>query len=139
MLRFMHRGYSMGIKEQLAALAFFRGGKGVDVSSVDEAQQKLGLSFAEDYREYVLAYGIASCNGHELTGISQSKRLDVVAATRRARELEPRVPDNLYLIEDANIDSILIWQDEQGTVWQTMSGAEPKRIADSLIDYLRRY
>lgn len=127
----------MSISDQLSLLPGFVGGRGADVSSVEDAQKILGLLFSADYRSYLLAFGTMLCEGHELTGISSSARVDVVSVTQRARELEPQVPDDLYVIEDAAIDGILIWQDRKGTVWQTLPGRCPERIADSLIDYLK--
>lgn len=126
----------MGFERQLALLPGFCGGCGANAADIGSAEHELCLAFADDYRAYLLAYGTAICEGHELTGISSSPRLDVVAATKRARELEPQVSHDLYIIEDGAIDGILIWQDGEGTVWETSPGARPRRYADSLLAYL---
>lgn len=127
----------MGVKEQLGLLPEFKGGSGSDAADVKAAERALGLSFARDYRDYLLVYGTALCDGHELTGISHSKRLDVVAVTEEMRAHNPQTPANLYVIEVAAIDGIVVWQHAQGVVWQTAPGASPLCIAGSLVEYLR--
>ena len=49
----------------------------VPMEKVKSAEDKLGLQFADDYKEYVAHFGTISCNGHELTGISCDTNLDV--------------------------------------------------------------
>ena len=41
-----------------------------------------------------------------------------------------------YVVEEANIDGIVIWQDSDGTVYQTMPNSECKAIANSLMEYI---
>ena len=55
--------------------------KGVTEDEIRVAEQTLGLSFAKEYRAYLQTFGLASFQGHELTGIIQSPRLSVVAQT----------------------------------------------------------
>ena len=50
-------------------------------AEVTAAEKELGVIFAEDYREYVLKYGVISGRGIELTGVTSAKRLDVVTVT----------------------------------------------------------
>jgi hypothetical protein len=45
---------------------------------------------------------------------------------------------NLYVVEQANIDGIVIWQSETGEVFQTMPNALPIKISDSLLEYLEQ-
>ena len=74
--------------------------------------------------------------GHELTGICDKKRLDVVRNTREERELNPFVPDDWYVLENAGIDGIIIWQDKTGRIYQTMPNGQKEYIANSLAEYL---
>ena len=100
------------------------------------AEQLLGLKFAKDYREYVSEFGAASFDGHELTGVCKSKRLDVVNVTQSQRTTNTTVQSDGYVIEQANFDNITIWQDSNGTIYSSQSGARPQKIASNLADYL---
>ena len=115
---------------------FFMGMQGASFEEVESAQTTLQLSFADDYSIYVREYGIASFEGHELTGICNSKRLNVVDVTKNARESILSFPKDLYVVEETNIDDIIICQDCTGAVYQTAPNAEPVKIADNLCDYI---
>ena len=52
-----------------------------------------------------------------------------------ARE-NPFVPDDWYVLENAGIDGIIIWQDKTGRIYQTMPNGQKEYIADSLAEYL---
>lgn len=95
--------------------------KGASEDEVRQAEQALGLRFAEDYRAYVSEYGAASFAGHELTGVCPSRRLNVVDVTTLERDSSD-VPADWYVIEQTNIDDIVIWQSADGAVYQTTSG-----------------
>lgn len=101
-----------------------------------EAEKQLGLSFNKYYCQYVKNYGSISCKGHELTGICKAKRLNVVDVTIRNRAVFNDIPDGWYVIEEAHIDGIVIWQSSNGSVYQTMPGYKPEKIANSLAEYI---
>ncbi len=109
---------------------------GVEPFRVEEAENELRLSFADDYKAYVLTFGAATFDGHELTGVCKSDRLSVVAATERAREFFPQFPGGLYVIEDLQFDYILIVQDAEGVVYSYGPDDQAKKIAVSLQEYL---
>lgn len=100
------------------------------------AEKELKLSLAEEYKEYLLSFGVASYFGHELTGICKSPRLNVVTVTKKKHEDYPSVPKDWYVIEDTNMDGILIWQNCAGEVFRTGSLADSVRIASSLCEYI---
>ena len=107
-----------------------------DPSRIEEAEQLLGLSFAEDYKEYALMFGAATFDGHELTGVCDSERLSVVSSTNRARAFYPHFPPSMYVVEEMLIDHILSVQDSTGTVYSYGPDDEAKEIANSLQEYL---
>lgn len=109
--------------------------KGAEPSEIRETEESLGVSFAEDYREYVGAFGAASFAGHELTGVCKSPRLNVAAVTAEERKTND-VPAGWYVLEQANIDGIVLWQDKEGSVYQTMPSSAPKKICGSLAEYI---
>lgn len=104
--------------------------------SIKIAENDLKLKFAKDYYEVISEYGVISVAGHELTGITLSARLNVVAVTNRERLNNPKVPNYMYVIEVTNIDGIVIWQSSNGVVYQTVMDSEPTRFCNSLAEYI---
>lgn len=108
----------------------------VPIEKIYEAENKLGLRLAEEYKEYVMQYGTISCNGHELTGISRDACLDVVYVTERQWDKNLNVRHSLYVIEETHIDDIVIWQDKKGAIFQSSPNRKPVKICNSLAEYL---
>jgi hypothetical protein len=109
---------------------------GASNEEITMAEETLGLQFADDYRQYLAVPGVASFDGHELTGICNSKRLDVVTVTVNERPVNCTVQPDWYVLEQTGIDSITIWQSSSGEVYLCRGVRTPVKIADSLIDYL---
>jgi hypothetical protein len=99
------------------------------------AEKELGLHFAQEYKEYICAFGAISCSKAELTGISKT-RSSVVGLTLMSRAENPEIPSDLYVIEDMAIGGIVFWQDSSGTVYLTEYDSPPEIIAASLVEYL---
>jgi len=112
------------------------GSNGRNESAIAQAEKLLNNHFAADYREYLLEVGLASFDGHELTGICNSKRLNVVDVTLSEKSITPGIPQDWYVLEEANIDGIVVWQNSIGEIFQTQPGREAIKIADSICDYL---
>lgn len=125
------------IIEVLSSMEDFDCLKGASEIEINSAEEELGLRFAEDYRKYLLKFGLASAGGHEFTGIVKSARLNVVNATVRIYNKIQGLPEKSYVVEELNIDSIVILQTEDGTVYEAIPGKTVKIIANSLCDYLR--
>lgn len=109
--------------------------KGVSLIQIEQAEKTLGLKFALDFKECLREFGAVSFGGHELTGFSADPNLDVIKVTQKNR-LKNNVGMNLYVIEEAHIDGIVIWQDSDGTVYETAPKSETKKIARSLVEYI---
>ena len=77
------------------------------------------LKFSDEYRKYLARYGVASANGHEFTGICASSRLNVVDVTISERINNPNIQMDYYVVEQANIDRIVIWQSQTGEIYQS--------------------
>ena len=60
----------------------------------------------------------------------------MVQVTLEERANLPDVPADWYVVEQANIDGIVIWQAVSGEIYQTQPGAQPVKIADSLTEYI---
>ena len=126
---------SSDIVNKLKSAEGFYGGKGASDKQISNAEKKLGTKFAREYKDCLREYGSVSVDGHELTGFSTDKRLDVEAVTKKNRQ-QTKSTSNLYVIEEANIDGIVVWQDNKGKVYVTAPESEPVQIYDSLSDYL---
>ena len=124
------------IANKLRALPAFCSLTGISAEQIIDAEKALALRFADDYREYLLAFGIASSDGHEFTGICNSKRLNVVDVTLAEKNINPGIPQDWYVLEEANIDGIVIWQNSTGEIFQTQLGRKAVKLADSICDYL---
>lgn len=111
-------------------------GKGLDVKTISAAEKELGLKFAAEYKEYLEIMSIAAYGGHELTGLTKSERTNVVSVTRKMKERYSNIPVDWYVVEDANIDDIVIWQDEKGNVYKTLQGSNAICIASSLAEFV---
>lgn len=114
----------------------FIGGKGESEIDIENAEKILSLIFAKDFHTYLLEIGLACFDGHELTGICAYPRLNVVDVTLNERAKNPDIPKEWYVIELANIDGIVIWQNQQGEVYQTQPNYECIKIAHSIAEYL---
>ena len=111
--------------------------QGASPEAIECAERALGLKFADDFRTYIQECGTASYEGHELTGISKDKNLDVVAVTNYNRPKNPNVNMPLYVIEETHMDGIVIWQAPDGTVYRTGIGTKPVKISENLADYIQ--
>lgn len=111
-------------------------GNGVTGQSIADAEQRLNLTFAEDYRAYLKRYGLIAYDGHELTGLGGSDRTNVVLVTKTERLLKCCISQDMYVLEQMHIDDVVIWQSSSGIVWRTAGRQEPVRLASSLLDYL---
>lgn len=81
-------------------------------------------------------YGIAAFDGHEMTGISESKRLNVVFVTTEARERYPEIPADLYVIEETGIEEFIVLQSANGAVFGYAPNYRLMKIYESLSDYI---
>ena len=103
---------------------------------ISDAENQLGLKFANEYKEYLAKFGAIMADGIELSGIAKSEHRNVVSLTQQERELNPTVPHNMYVVENLGIDGIIIWQDEKGVIYQSTPNTEPAKIANSLAKYI---
>jgi len=125
------------IAKVMKELPDFFGLSGASEEQIASAERELQTHFASDYREYLAAYGIASANGHELTGLCSSRRLNVVEVTKTMAAQYSGVPSDWYVIEQANIDGIVVWQSPDGSVYQTQIGADSVLISNGLLEYIK--
>lgn len=78
-------------------------------TDIVRAELELRVSFAEDYKSYLTAFGAVIGDGFELTGITKAAHRNVVEVTKHEWHLNSKVPHSMYVIENTHIDSIIIW------------------------------
>lgn len=110
----------------------------IDDTVIDNAEKKIGTAFADDYRSVISNFGQLSVGFHDFYGITQIKLFDVVLQTEAYRKKNPLIPNNMYVIEDAGIDRIMVLQDNTGLIYASQPGQSPVEIANSLMEYLKR-
>lgn len=108
---------------------------GVEINSIQDAENILQLSFSKEYTEYLLKYGQIEAKGIELSGISSKILTSVVDLTLKER-VDESFPMNHYVIEDIGIDGIVYTQDNSGRIYQHMPHVRPVKVADSLTEYI---
>ncbi len=114
----------------------FKAARSASPSEIDNAEKRLGLSFAPDYRRLLSSVGACICFGHEIKGITDNINLNVVSATEDTRKQYALLPHSWYVIEDTCMDGILILQDGNSLVYQMAPGRSPEKIAYNLESYL---
>lgn len=126
----------MTLIETLKSKKYFRSEEGVTEEQIRAAEIELNLHFADDYIDYVRAFGTASYEGHELTGICSFESLNVVEVTQLERSHLNSIPASWYVIEQVHIDGIVIWQATSGEIYRTVNVGKPKLINNSLLEYI---
>lgn len=121
--------------EVMRCKPFFYAEKGASVNQIEQAEKYLGIEFALDFKEYLRKFGAVSFDGHELTGFSADKNLDVVEVTKKNWH-KYSVEKNIYVIEEAHIDGIVIWQAPSGEIYLTEPGFQIHKICNSLLEYI---
>lgn len=125
------------IVDTIKSMPDYIGSNGRTDEEIKQAEKELGVSFAKDYRKYLEAIGLACFDGRELTGLTKTSRLDVVSVTKEQRGKFGKSASSWYVVEEANIYGIVIWQSSDGTVYEAAPNSKAKKIADSLAEYIK--
>lgn len=126
------------IKDAFESRKQLLAGNGVSPEQVAQAEKQLGLSFAPEYREYLSTYGIAAFDGHELTGITKSDRLNVVAVTKEAKARYTDIPADYYVVEQVGVEELIIWQSGSGEIYGSAPNYDCRKICRSLSEYIAK-
>ena len=111
---------------------------GVAIEAIEIAEQQLGVSFSDEYRNYLLKCGCASANGHEFTGICASARINVVNVTILRRKNTKDIMKNAYVVEEMLIDGIVIWQTTEGQIYKSQ-GNRFDKICENLFEFIELF
>lgn len=103
---------------------------------IKNAEDDLDLRFASEYKDYLKTFGIIAYDGHEITGISKSARTHVVDVTKKLKNDNANIDADMYVVEETNYDGIVIWQKQNGSIYETVGNSIPKQIYESLSQYV---
>lgn len=104
---------------------------------IRNAEKELNVNFSEEYRKVLAEFGSVLSEEIELVGITKSQNRNVVIVTKREREYNLLIPENLYVVENLGIEGVIIWQNEKGEIFQSMSNNAPQKICNSLAEYIK--
>lgn len=111
---------------------------GVSDEEILLAEDKLGVKFSDDYKIYLKLFGLLSFESHELTGICESARLNVVDSTLEELADNEFISNDMYLLEQVGVENMTIWQNTKGEVFEVAYKQAPQKICDSLLEYIER-
>lgn len=110
---------------------------GCSQEDIQVAEQKLGLSFPEEYKNYLLKYGSVRFNGVELCGLNATGYLNVVEATEQEKSVNTSFPDKMFVIEDLGVDAKLIIGDEKGNIY-LLQRDKKRLVCASFLEYVEK-
>lgn len=108
----------------------------VELSEIEEAEETLGVEFADDFVEYVQKFGSISVGSIELCGIDEDPDCSTVEKTEEMRDQFSDFPMDCYVIESVGVDNAVMVQKRDGTIYQFLPDHELMFAADSLSEYL---
>ena len=126
----------MKFYEAIKLMPDYIGSNGRSEEEIEQAEMALRVSFAKEYRKYLEEIGLACFDGHELTGLTNTARLNVIDVTKEYRVQLGENVSSWYVIEEVGMDGIIIWQSSDGIVYGTTPNSKAIKIADSLFEYI---
>ncbi|MCR5769705.1 MAG: SMI1/KNR4 family protein [Butyrivibrio sp.] len=126
----------MSIIDEIKKIPKLYHAKGCSISQIKDAQKSLGITFPDEYIDYVKEYGAISFYGTEWMGLNVDGYLNVVEATKQEREINDSFPIDCFVIENLGTDGIIVIVDENGIVYSFHSSKKEK-ICNSLVEYLQ--
>lgn len=126
----------MSIIEEIKKIPKLYYVKGCTTRQIKDAQKALGITFPDEYIDYVKEYGAISFYGTEWMGLNVDGYLNVVEATKQERELNASFPSDCFVIENLGIDGIIAIADEKGIVY-SLQHSKKEKICNSITDYLK--
>lgn len=110
---------------------------GVEAEEIDKAELALDFRFNTQFRLFLKEFGAMSVGSNEIFGLGISGHMNIVEATKEAREIHKKSLSNLVVIQDYGIGDILITMDEKGFIYESRED-ENKKIYDSFEEFLKQ-
>lgn len=106
------------------------------VEKIEQAEMRLGLKFADEYKEYLSTFGALVTDYVELTHV-ENGIANVCVVTEKLRERYRNVPRDMYVIFNFGVDGLVALQNGQGKIFY-IDPYELTSEFDSLSDLLCR-
>ena len=121
----------------MGLLNLFRKKPRKPILTIQEAEKRLGLSFADDYKNTIkLKFPKEYCYA-TIMGLSDKPYLDVVTMTKIAREEYPNIPANMYVIANLGIDCFYMLQDQTGKIYECHTSTGIQEAYNNLNEYVQ--
>lgn len=125
----------MTIIEKIKTIPKLFHAMGCTEHQITEAQNELGLTFPNEFVEYVKTFGVISFFRTEWTGLNVDGHLNVVTITKQERALNPSFPKGYFVLENHAIEGIFTIANESGQVY-LLQRNRIEFLCWSLADYL---
>ena len=100
--------------------------KGASHELIQEAERQLGLTFSNEYKDYLSHFGAISFGSTELTGLNIDSYVNVVSVTLKEIQRNKTFPKGCYVIENTGIEGVFVLQEEDGNVFEWQNGKRYK-------------
>lgn len=107
------------------------------ILTIQDAERKLRLTFADDYKNIVKQKFPKEYCYATIMGISDKPFLDVVAMTKIAREEYPNIPLNMYVVANLGIDYFYMLQDQSGVIYECHASIGIRKAYNNLATYIQ--
>lgn len=105
-----------GIIDKIRNISGLGKARGCSLEQIEEAQKTLGITFPEEFIEYVKEFGCIDFGATEWTGLNIKGYLNTVTATQREISANHNFPKDSFVLEDMDIDAKKVIVDESGKV-----------------------
>ena len=111
-------------------------GSPASMEKIEQAEKRLGLKFAEDYKEYLTTFGALVTDYVELTNVRDGE-VNVCDQTEDLRNWYRPFPKDMYVVFYAGIDDIVVLQNSTGEIFYITSEHELMPAYSSLAEFLQ--
>ncbi len=124
------------ITDAIGQIKGLRHAKPCSDEQIKEAERELGLTFPDEYIDYVKSYGCIIFNSVEWTGLGVKGRLNTVDATKELKGVTKNYPDGYFVLQDTTIDARYIVVNSKGEVY-TLQYDSLSPLCGSIQEYLK--
>lgn len=103
-------------------------------AEIQNAEEKLGMRFPQEYRDFLKKYKAGVINGCEIMGINTLKYLDSVANTLFSRKNDDEFPQDCFVLENIGVEGALTISNSVGQIFTYCEGKK-QLICNSLSEF----
>ncbi len=105
-------------------------------ASIRQAQEELGLTFADEYVELLRNFGAPSLEHIDICSTLEDPEYNVVSKTKELRNRFSNLSADLYVVVDAGVDDVYALQNRSGKIFE-INGDEFMEAYGSLYDFIK--